>query len=160
MALCPAAEFPRLPASETAYRLARNRGRFLVQRQRLQRGKPFNVSSEHHIVGTQGNGGDAADARSSRQSAARMCSGGVPPYRTRVRHVLEILLASTHAIAARPVSGCPPHGLHDSRRIPPPGRWPFDLDAERFGSLLGLEPTRSRLACLRSSTSACEPMLL
>jgi hypothetical protein len=68
-----------------------------------------------------------------------MCSGGVPPYRTRIRHVLEILLALTHAIAARPVSGCPPHGLHDSRRIPPPGRCPFDLDAERVGSLLGLE---------------------
>src|SRR6266511_1528837 len=93
MAPCAAAEFPRLPASETAYRLAGNRGRFLVQRQRLQRGKPFNVSSEYA-------GGAAAEARSSRQSAARMCSGGVPPYRMRVRHVLEILLASTHAIAS------------------------------------------------------------
>ena len=141
---------------------------------RLQRGNHSIVSSEHHIVGNPRKGhagGDAADARSSRQSAARICSGGVPPYRTRIRRVLEILPALTHAIAARPVSGC----AHMVCTIaPPPVGAPSVLMRKESASFwsgsacaagnrdyrCSLQPTRSRLACLRSSTSACEPMPL
>jgi predicted NBD/HSP70 family sugar kinase len=75
----------------------------LVQRQRLQRGKPFNVSSEHHIV----------HPRDMRRRCGRRkiitAVGGKDVLRRRPAvsyayptHVLEILLASTHAIAARP----------------------------------------------------------
>jgi hypothetical protein len=110
MAPCPAAEFPRLPASETAYRLARNQGRFLVQRQRLQRGKPFNVSSEHHIVHPRKGhaGGDAADARSSRQSAARMCSGASRRI-VRVSDMSSKSSSHRHTRLQRDLSAAVPH---------------------------------------------------
>jgi hypothetical protein len=143
MAPCPAAEFPRLPASETAYRLARNRERFLVQQQRLQRGKPFNVSSEHHIVGTQGKDMPAAmrptqDHHGSRRQG---CAPGASRHIVRVSDMSSKSSSHRHMRLQRDLSAAAPHMVctHDSR-IPPPGRWPFDLDAERFGSLLGQEP--------------------
>jgi hypothetical protein len=111
MALCPAAEFPRLPASETAYRLARNRGRFLVQRQRLQRGKPFNVSSEHHIVGTQGKDMPAAmrptqDHHGSRRQG---CAPGASRRIVRVSDMSSKSSSHRHTRLQRDLSAAVPH---------------------------------------------------
>jgi hypothetical protein len=111
MAPCPAAEFPRLPASETAYRLARNRERFLVQRQRLQRGKPFNVSSEHHIVGTQGKDMPAAmrptqDHHGSRRQG---CAPGASRRIVRVSDMSSKSSSHRHTRLQRDLSAAVPH---------------------------------------------------